>query len=212
MTSLIYIADPMCSWCYGFGPELVPLLQGLPEVPVEIIVGGLRVTPQEPMNDALKSTLAGHWDRVKSASGLPFNSNILERSDFIYNTEPACRAVVTTRLLAPEAILQVFCAIQHAFYAEGLDTTQGNVLADVAARTLKDAGIEIDAATFYAKWESPEAIAATQQDFSLTRQWDVTGFPTVALERNGKLDLVCSGYASLETLISRLQTLVDQAA
>ena len=23
---LIYIADPMCSWCYGFGPELAKLL------------------------------------------------------------------------------------------------------------------------------------------------------------------------------------------
>ncbi|TXD88125.1 DsbA family protein, partial [Ralstonia pseudosolanacearum] len=22
---LIYVADPMCSWCYGFGPQLADL-------------------------------------------------------------------------------------------------------------------------------------------------------------------------------------------
>jgi putative protein-disulfide isomerase len=23
---LLYFADPLCSWCYGFGPELAKLL------------------------------------------------------------------------------------------------------------------------------------------------------------------------------------------
>jgi putative protein-disulfide isomerase len=38
MTQLIYVADPMCSWCYGFGPELQALLELMPEANLDIIV------------------------------------------------------------------------------------------------------------------------------------------------------------------------------
>lgn len=42
MAGLICCADPMCSWCYGFGPELSALCARLPAVPIRIAVGGLR--------------------------------------------------------------------------------------------------------------------------------------------------------------------------
>ena len=106
MATLIYIADPMCSWCYGFGPELVTLLNGLPDVPLEIVVGGLRANNTKLMDEELKTTLLSHWRHVEEASGLPFSDKVLSDAGFIYNTEPACRAVVAARMLAPAATLQ----------------------------------------------------------------------------------------------------------
>jgi putative protein-disulfide isomerase len=210
MPTLIYIADPMCSWCYGFGPELLTLLQGLPETPVEIVVGGLRAYNQEVMDETLKATLLSHWKQIEETSGLPFSGNALAQPGFVYNTEPACRAVVAARILAPEAILHVFHAIQHAFYAEGLDVTQGEVLAQVASVALGNAGVAIDPASFYASWADEATIAATVGDFTQARQWGISGFPTLVLERDGKLDLVASGYMRTEVLVERLQTLIDQ--
>jgi putative protein-disulfide isomerase len=212
MPTLIYIADPMCSWCYGFGPELLTLLQGLPETPVEVVVGGLRPYNREVMDDALKTTLLSHWQRVEEASGLSFAGNALNQEGFIYNTEPACRAVVAARMLAPEGVLHVFYAIQNAFYAEGLNVTQGEVLAQVASAALTNAGFPIDAAAFHAKWADEATISATLDDFNRTRQWGVSGFPAVVLERNGQLDLVTSGYVRTEALVERMQQLIDQDA
>lgn len=34
--NLVYYGDPMCSWCYGFGPELAALLEARPDVPLRI--------------------------------------------------------------------------------------------------------------------------------------------------------------------------------
>lgn len=212
MTKLIYIADPMCSWCYGFGPELATLINGIPETPLEIIVGGLRAYNTEPMNEDLKTTLLSHWNKVEQASGLPFSKDALSHDGFIYDTEPACRAVVTTRLLAPQATFDVFRAIQHGFYAEGLDTTKGDVLAEICVNTLNKAGVATDRAAFLAAWAAEKTIAATHADFVQTQRWGVTGFPTLVLERAGELHLVTSGFTRTETLVEQLQALLDQVS
>lgn len=39
---LIYVGDPMCSWCYGFGKELSALVAHVPDLNLEIVVGGSR--------------------------------------------------------------------------------------------------------------------------------------------------------------------------
>ena len=210
MATLIYIADPMCSWCYAFGPELETLLNGLADVPLEIVVGGLRANNTKPMDEELKAVLMSHWHHVHEATGLPFSDQALSHPGFIYDTEPACRAVVAARLLAPSATLQVFQAIQRAFYAEGLNVTQGEVLAQVASAALITAGIQIEAETFGAKWAAAESIAATHDDFIQTQRWGVTGFPTLVLERNGKLDLITAGFVRTEALVERMQTVIDQ--
>jgi putative protein-disulfide isomerase len=210
MPTLIYIADPMCSWCYGFGPELARLLEGLPEIELEVMVGGLRPNNTQPMDAALKATLLDHWKRVHEASGLSFCDDGLMDEGFIYNSEPACRAVAAARMRAPPAALKVFHAIQHAFYAEGLNVTQGDVLAQVASIALTRAGFPIDTKSFYTKWAEEAVIAATQADFAQTQRWGIFGFPTLVLEHKSKLDLITSGYVKTEILVERMQAVIDQ--
>lgn len=210
MTSLIYVADPMCSWCYGFGPELAALLEGLPGgLPVDVVLGGLRPYNTQVMDEKLRTELREHWEKVAGETGLPFNYDLLSRDDFVYNTEPACRAVVAARMLAPAATLYVFHEIQRAFYAEGKDVTQGNVLAAVCTAAMAEQGFAIDEATFLAAWSSEQAVAATRDDFLQAHRWGITGFPMLILDRDGELDMVTSGYVAMPRLIELLQALVD---
>jgi putative protein-disulfide isomerase len=212
MAKLIYIADPMCSWCYGFGPELKTLLNGLQDVAVDIVLGGLRPYATEPLDAAKKAEIVSHWEKVAEASGLPFVDTALNNEGFIYNTEPACRAVVSARLLAPHAALDVFHAIQHGFYAEGLDTTQADVLARLSVAALNKHGVDIDEATFLQTWSAVDTISATHADFLQTQRWGVNGFPTLVLEHAGELHLASSGFTRTEQLVEQLQALVDQTA
>lgn len=209
MSKLIYVADPMCSWCYGFGPELALLLEGLQNMPIEVVVGGLRPYAKEPMRAEVKAEIREHWNTVHARTGLPFAPKAAEQDGFIYDTEPACRAVVAARMLAPATALYVLHEIQRAFYAEGQDVTQAGVLADVCAAAMTEAGVPTDAATFVATWASEDAIRATNEDFVLAQNWGISGFPTLVLERDGQLDLVTSGYVAMPTLIELLQALVD---
>lgn len=200
----------MCSWCYGFGPELSALMQGLPELQVEVVVGGLRPYNTQQMDEELKTTLLSHWHKVAEKTGLPFVDDALTREGFIYNTEPACRAVVTARKLAPSSTLAMFQAIQHAFYASGMDVTRIDVLSEIGASVLTKMGVPTDAAAFEAVLTSEETIMATHDDFALTQKWGINGFPTLVLERDGKLDLVTSGYVEMPLLVEHMQAIIDK--
>lgn len=206
---LIYIADPMCSWCYGFGKELSALKAQFPEIALEVIVGGVRAGETEVMDEKMKQFRLSHWARVEKMSGLPFNRDAFAALEgFVYDTEPVCRAVVTSRQLAPKAdILAVFRALQHAFYAEGRDTTDGSILAEVAVGALHKQGVELTAEEFLEHWQSSQIIRDTGADFSKARELGVQSFPTLVVERDARLYLLSQGYASGAELAQRLDQL-----
>lgn len=210
MSRLIYIADPMCSWCYGFGPELAALLDGLPGLPIEVVVGGLRPYNKGVMDAALKASLKEQWQKVAERTGLAFNHDFFSKEDFVYDTEPACRAVVAARLIAPQTSLYVFHEIQRAFYAEGKDVTDGEILASIATKALADQGHQVDETTFLETWNSDVVIKATNDDFLLSDKWEIRGFPTLILERGKQLDMISAGYVALPKLVELLQSVVDQ--
>lgn len=194
---LVYVGDPMCSWCYGFGKELAQLLAANPGMELEIVVGGLRAGGTEIVDDAAKQFRLQHWARVEAASGLPFNRDaFVARQGLIYDTEPVCRAVVAARRLVPQAdLLAVFRAFQHAFYAEGRDTTDGKELAAIGAAELQRQGHDISAAGFLYTWREPAAIAETHADFTRTRKLGVSSFPSLMLDTGDAVREVSPGYA-----------------
>jgi putative protein-disulfide isomerase len=208
---LVYVADPMCSWCYGFGKELTTLTEAYPELPLQIVVGGVRAGDTAIMSDEMKQFRLGHWARVESASGLTFNrAAFIALENFVYDTEPVCRAVVTARKLAPGmAILPVFRRVQEAFYVHGRDTTSGEVLAEVAAHAMTTQGYPIYKDIFLAVWQDQATIAETRQDFIKARSWGVSSFPALLLEANGQLHSVVPGYTSARDLQQNLRLVLE---
>jgi putative protein-disulfide isomerase len=206
---LVFVGDPMCSWCYGFGKEMTALMARHPDLELEIVLGGVRAGATDILDDEGKQFRLGHWARVEAASGLPFNrEGLLARENFVYDTEPICRAVVTARTLAPQAdLLHVFRALQHAFYVDGLDTTDGKVLSQTAAAALAETGHAVDAEAFYAAWQSTATIAATHADFVRARRMGVRSFPHLLLDTGEGMLEVSPGYANVELLDARLRGL-----
>ena len=211
---LIYVGDPMCSWCYGFGKELSAFTANHPELPVEIVVGGVRAGATDLLDDAGKQFRLRHWARVEENSGLPFNrAAFVARENFVYDTEPVCRAVVAARQLAPKAdLLRVFRALQHAFYAEGRDTTDGLVLSEIAVAALGEQDVTVTVPDFYECWKAQATINTTQADFSRARAMGVRSFPALLLQTGGRLIEVSPGYTSAAQLEARLQVILPKLA
>lgn len=212
---LIYVADPMCSWCYGFGPQLADLRKQLAErlgvlVPVTLITGGLRPGQREPMAADKRDEILHHWHAVAERSGMPFDQSpevAMRRDGFVYDTEPACRAVVMAREVwgeDDERVLILFHAVQHAFYAEGRDTTQADVLREVAVAN------GIDAAHFDAVFDTEALRDETREDFRLSRRWGINGFPSLLVEQDGTLYQIGRGYAPAEALYARAVEVMQQ--
>ena len=196
----------MCSWCYGFGPQLSRLLDAHPGTLLDVVMGGLRAYNREPMSEAFRQMLRGHWDHVAQASGLPVNPAVLDNEEFVYDTEPACRAVITGRKLEPSLTLPLLKALQHAFYAEGRDITRARVQAEVAASC---GYVHSD---FLRDLESEEMRQETRGDFTTAQRLGVGGFPTLVLSHQDELYLITSGYASAGVLEERIDEIVRLSA
>jgi putative protein-disulfide isomerase len=211
---LIVVGDPMCSWCYGFGKELSAVLQARPDLPLQIVVGGLRAGGSEVLDEAGKQFRLTHWARVEAASGLPFNREaLMARKGFVYDTEPICRAVVAARNIAPEApLLDVFRALQHAFYVDGLDTTDPETLARVTAQALTVAGHPATAQAVLDQYQSTATIEEAREDFRKARRWGINSFPALLMEVGDELYSVAPGYRSAAELLSSIDALQARVA
>jgi putative protein-disulfide isomerase len=173
-THLIYFADPMCSWCWGFAPVIDEIATRWSErLPIRLVLGGLRPGETTPMTEEARTRLRGHWVRVTEASGQPFGAAALATPGFVYDTDPAARAVVLIRRRAPGRELEALHRLQRAFYLEGLDITDDAAL----ARFAPDFGL--DPGVFAAELKDSALAEETWRDYAISRGAGVTGFPTL---------------------------------
>ena len=195
--TLFYVGDPMCSWCYGFSPQLDSVLKAFPELSFEVVVGGLRAEGKESFT-SLSSFLHEHWQEIQSKTGRPFRFEILNDPSLVYNTEPACRAVVAVRSIAPGQTYPYFKALQTAFYEENLDPTSLKTFLYLAEK------FNLDPIRFEKHFYAPVIINETVRDFQLTQTLHINGFPALVALINGKLHRISSGYTSAGNIIDSL--------
>ncbi len=197
ISEVIFVGDPMCSWCYGFGPELAKLRDELEGVPFSMIMGGLR--DGEIFDAAKLKNHLGYWQAVHEATGLPFDDTALSQEGFNYTTEPACRTVLAVRGIDKRKEYDAYSALQKAFYAEGRDITQEAVLAEVVE------SVGIDKTVFLERFRSEAASKATAADKQKARTYGVSTFPTlIIIDKQGHMSQI-RGYKKFEELIALIK-------
>jgi putative protein-disulfide isomerase len=206
---LVYFADPMCSWCWGFAPVIASVHDAFGEaLPIRLVMGGLRPGTTTPMTDEARAELRGHWRHVTEASGQPFGEQALSQSGFVYDTDPAARAVVLVRRQAPQGALAFLEELQRAFYADGQDVTDVDVLAGYAQAW----GLEPEA--FRADMASEAAKQETWRDYAVSQNAGVRGFPTLILgpREDGAYLPVTRGFAPAEQVLPAIGALLEGLA
>jgi putative protein-disulfide isomerase len=204
---LLYVMDPMCSWCWGFAPVAAALIAQAREagVPTRVVPGGLR-SGGSALDASTRKYILEHWQAVAEATGQPFRFEGAMPDGFVYDTEPACRALVTARELDAERVWPLLALIQGSFYAAGVDVTTAPQLVELA----EQAGF--DRAAFSEAFARADTRVATAADFTWAQDLGIAGFPTLLAERNGQLALLTNGYQPLERLQPLLGRWLQQAA
>lgn len=203
---IIYVGDPMCSWCWGIAPELDELKAGRQDLPFRIVLGGLRPGPNAvEVDDRMAATLDHHWQAVGERSGQPFDRALLDRRGWRYDTEAACKSVVVMRELDEDLAWPLFKRIQRLFYAEGIVPLGREELGPVIDE------YDIDSGAFWAIFESDTATKATWQDFAQVHKWGIGGFPTVVLRDGNQGHLIASGYTEADRMLAALDEVAPAA-
>lgn len=208
---IIYIGDPLCSWCWGFAPEVEKLRSYArhKKINFTLTVGGLRPGGGQVWDDEFKNMIKHHWQQVNQRSGQKFNYGLFDLPEFNYDTEPACRAVVAVKNLIAahdldeNLVLDFFTAIQENFYVQNQISTNVEFYQTIC----RDFGI--DFAAFSQLFDSAEIKAQTAAEFNICRNWGVTGYPTILYFDGKQLYMLSSGYQKCESIIESFEQLAD---
>lgn len=203
---LLYVMDPMCSWCWGFAPVVEALAAQAAErgVPMELVLGGLR-RDQVAIDAAARVRYLGYWQAVNASTGQLFNFEAGLPEGMRYDTEAACRAVVTVRNLDAQSAWPMARRIQQAFYQEGADVTHAPTLVKLAEE------VGIPRIEFAEAFDSEDQHRATVADFSWAQDLGIAGFPTLLAENRGRLALLTNGYQPREALSPLLARWLEHA-
>lgn len=199
--ALIYVTDPMCSWCWGFSPVIHQLAEAT-GLPVEVMAGGLAAGPgARPLTPEMLATLSHHWEEVEARSGQPFDHDALAArdADWSYDTLVPCMAIIAVRTQDPALALPAVERLQAAFYRDGRDITSARVCVDVLD------GLVPDGAQLAADLANPALVEAAAAEFASSRELGVQGFPTLFVRSGSEWALAARGWAPIEHLLPGLQ-------
>ena len=188
--TLIYVHDPMCSWCFGFEPARRAILEALAgRLPVRRLLGGLAPDSDEPMPPSTAQMIQSAWRRIEQViPGTEFNFDFWEKCRPRRSTWPACRAVIAARLQDPAMDEVMTARIQQAYYREARNPSEDATLVELAQE------LELDRARFAADLAAPDTRRALLDEVGASRAIGIEGFPGLALQRDGEIRHIAINY------------------
>ncbi|MEW6998917.1 DsbA family protein [Colwelliaceae bacterium BS250] len=200
---LIYVYDPMCSWCWGYRPTWQTLQEKLKDkTDIECLVGGLAADSDAPMPESMQLFLQQTWQKISDYLGTEFNFDFWRNCQPKRSTYPACRAVLIARDHGLEQ--EMYFAIQQAYYLHGQNPSEPETLTDLAQ------SIGIDKGTFAQRLQSIELNRRLAQEISTARALPINGFPSLVLAINEQYFSVPVDYQHWQTSYQVINQLIER--
>jgi putative protein-disulfide isomerase len=199
--TLIYVHDPMCSWCWGFEPTRKIIFETVGErMQIRRMVGGLAPDSDQPMPESMRLMLQQTWQRIEqSIPGTRFNYAFWDECSPRRSTYPANRAVIAAREQGESFDPVMTARIQQAYYLEAKNPSDNSVLVELAA----DIGLDVE--RFAARLESDALQRQLLVEIEGTRAMGINSFPSLAVHRDGILRHIGLSYTDPGAMLSQIE-------
>lgn len=208
-TTVHYLFDPLCGWCYGAAPVLERLNAMDEFVVVPSPTGLFADDNARPMDQGFAQYAWSNDQRIAQVTGQQFSERYQEKvlTDYerLFDSGPASRALTAVFMTQPAEEASALKAIQRARYVDGLDITDEAIIAHIlASLSLAQA-----ASLFLSGDEALRAAYQSRINRGRSMMMDLrsNGVPALAVDRKGKVRLVTADrlLASFDRLLSTLR-------
>lgn len=198
--TLVYVHDPMCSWCWAFSSAMEQLLAELPaDVRTRRLLAGLAPDCHEPMPGDMREYIQGQWRRIqREVPGTRFNFDFWARCTPRRSTYPACRAVIAARRQGDAYDQAMTRAIQRAYYLEARNPSDPETLVDLANE------LGLDIREFERSLASQDVNETLMNEICVTRKMGVRAFPGLVLETWGRREPIDVDYRDHRSMLAAI--------
>ena len=198
---LVYVFDAYCGWSYGFAPTLTELVRRRPDLDVEVVSGGLFTGSRRvPVREF--GYVEGANAKISELTGADFGPGyaaLIADGSFVMDSEAAARGVAALRQAAPERIVELTEAVQHAFYVDGRSLSEP----ETYRRLGEAAGLDPGAITT----SFATGAVAAQSDFARAAELGVHSYPTLLAMEGDSVTALAVGHATVDEIEARLELL-----
>lgn len=205
---MIYIYDPVCSWCYAFSGVMQQIKDTYQDkIPFEIWSGGMVLGDQIKPIGELADFLKPIYKRIESMTPARFGDNyyqLIEEGTYVVSSELASVALTAFKELQPENAINFAHDIQKAYYHEGKS------LNDIATFIELASPYGIDGERYAYYFQNADVLNKTNADFQNAANLGVRGFPTLLYDTGGEqVFAVARGYTDLDTMTKLMNRVVE---
>jgi len=200
---LVYIHDPMCSWCYAFMPCWTVLQTEL-SIAVQYLLGGLAFDTTEPMPLATRKMVQQAWQQIeKTVPGIRFNFDFWQKNTPLRSTYPACRAVLAAKKQDATSEQRMIEAIQSAYYQKARNPSLPETLHECAGE------IGLNTNLFIKDLNSPCIRNELLHEIQLVRTMKVYSFPSLLLMHGDKSFPIIVDYLDHQKMLREIEETVQ---
>lgn len=186
-TTLHYVYDPLCGWCYGAAP-LLQAAATIAGLKIELHAGGLWLgSRRQPMGEALRDYVRPHDQRIEALTGQHFGeryfNELLLREGCLLDSDPPIRAVLAVTALGGDGLVMLH-RIQQSHYRDGIWIGEPAFLATLAAEQ------GISAEEFQQVYLQAPLLQHLADSQGWMKRLGGQGYPTLGIERGGKLERI----------------------
>lgn len=202
LSTLYYIHDPMCSWCWGFKPVLDKIHQQLPQhIKIQYVLGGLAPDSDDEMPLKMQLFLKKTWQTIEhQIPGTQFNFEFWTNCKPRRSTYPACRAVIATKNQNIELERSMIEGIQKAYYLYAKNPSNDSTLIQIADN------LGLDRKQFETDLNSQKTQDILLSEIKHANELGAQGFPSLVYEHH-KRTLLSMDYTNIENILKQIKNL-----
>jgi putative protein-disulfide isomerase len=203
--TLITVFDPLCGWCYGFGPVLIELQKVYgSQLKFDVISGGMitgnRIGPLSNMAGFISNAYKTVEQHTAIKFGETFINKTLKEGTATFSSLEPAKVLTVYKNFHPEKVVAFSHAIQKRIYGDGIDPVQYQEYLPL----FEAEGIpEKEVLPLLA---SKDLEQETINEFSQAQRWKINGFPACVIQQaDGRAIGLSSGYLPYAELEKRIQ-------
>ena len=204
---IYYCYDAVCGWCYGFSPVMKKIEQEYKSIlSFDVLSGGMIMPDNAQPIAVMASYIQEAHKNVEKLSGVKFGDDFLwhilnpEKSDWILESTKPAIALCIFKEYHPDKAIEMASDLQYELNYEGRDLTDNEAYRHLLPK------YNIPVEDFYTKLKSEEYLDKAYYEFTLVKQLQVNGYPTVLMQvTDSKFYLLARGYTDYETLKQRIE-------
>ncbi len=202
---VIFVTDPLCSWCWGMAPEIASIRKALASrLDFDLALGGINVGNHSALRPSAIPRFHALWEQVTAVTGQQFSMGLPSGPGFVYNSRPACLGVMAARAVNDRPPFEFLEAMQRAFFLEARDITSTTVMGEIAA------ACGIDARAFREALSSDATTRAVDAEMDGCRRYGTQALPATLVETETGRSLFAGGYVSDEFLLRGLEDWLER--